>query len=288
MRTLAALICILILPATTAAAGGEVVIQGDIYPLHIIPTFDHGYLAAYENGGIAVYAPDGSPAMRIAAPVGANIVNADIDRDGSVAAAINWHSPHTGGISIFRPDGSPAGQIDTGLYQPSQVCFAPDHSIWTLGNEDLRPTSDRADNFLLQHYSHGGELLGQFFPRSSFPADINPGQVILGLWGLRIANGRIGAALSRAGESKRGLWLEADLTGNELGRWTMPPSGGPAAMTDSGAVYIQGPGILRLDRTSGSWKTVPRSSNDILMGAEGNTLVFAVRGTSRIRREVQP
>jgi len=34
-----------------------------------------------------------------------------------------------------------AGQIVTGPYVPSQVCFAPDHSIWTLGSEDWRRLS---------------------------------------------------------------------------------------------------------------------------------------------------
>jgi len=291
MRSLPPLIFILIssaiIPAIAAAPAGEVVIQGDMYPLNIVPTFDHGYLAVYEKSGFAVYRPDGSLQMRTGSPGGGIAVNVDIDSDGTVAAAVQSHDTRTGDIRIFSRDGSPDGQIDTGPYLPSQVCFAPDHSLWTLGNENGRRIDDRPDYSILRHYSHTGDLLGEFFPRSSFPADSDPGQDIVGMWRLRIAGGRIGAALPM-GPHKGLLWLETDLTGAETGRWAVPLTAAPAAMTDSGAVYVSGEGISMLDRATVSWNSVPRSSNDILLGAEGNTLVFAIRGTNRMRRAVQP
>ena len=286
MRIVLLLICILIIPPVAAASGGDVAIQGDLYPLNITPTFDHGYLAVYEMHSFAVYKPDGSLAMRTIAPDGGSIVNVDIDSDGSVAAAS--HGSRTGGISIFNPDGSLAARIDTGPYLPSHVCFAPDHSLWTLGNEDKVRRDRRPDYFLLQHYSRAGELLGGFLPRSSFPAESNPGGVMVGMWRLRIAGGRIGAALPM-GPYKGMLWLETDLNGVETGRWAIPPStASPAAMTSSGAVYISSGGMSTLDRAGGAWKPVERSSNDILLGAEGNTLVFAIRGTNQIRWAAQP
>ena len=286
MRFIMQVIYILTIPAAATAADSVIVVQGNISPLNIVPTFDHGYLAVYESGGFSVYAPDGSLAMKIAT----SAENVDIEPDGSVAAAIfvSGRGPGTGGIRIFNPDGSVASQIATGTYLPSHVCFAPDRSIWTLGNEGWQTAGNQADYFLLRHYSRSGELLGQFLPRSSFPAEANAGQVVVGLWELRIAGGRIGAIMLNAGEKMRSLWLESDLHGQETGRW-ITSGGTPVAMTESGAVYAQNSeGISVLDRASGSWKRVPQSSSDILLGAEGNALVFEVKGMNRIRRAAQP
>jgi hypothetical protein len=95
--------------------------------------------------------------------------------------------------------------------------------------------------------------------------------------------------LHRAGPEGSHLWVEMDLTGTETGRWAVPPNREPVAMTDRGNIYAStGNGLSTLDRATGSWKAVPRSPRDILLGAEGNVLVFAVRGTSRIRRAAGP
>lgn len=288
MRTLVPF-CALVFVAVAAAAGDEVVIQGYIAPRNIAPAVDHGYLAVYETGGIAVYAPDGSLTARIGSPAGAAIINADMDSDGSIATAVEAYRPMTGTISFFGRDGMPNGQIVTGEYIPSQVCFAPDRSIWTLGSEESQPSGERADYFLLRHYSRGGGLLGQFLARSSFPSAIDPGLAAMGLGAIRIADGRIGVMLSNAGETRHNLWLELGLDGKELGRWTGSDAAQmPRAMTASGAVYAQGKGLYMLDRASGSWKPVPRSSNGSLLGADGDTLIFAVPGMNRIRRAAQP
>ena len=197
-----------------------------MYPLNITPTFDHGYLAAYEKGGFAVCGPDGSLAMRTTSPGGGITVNVDIDSDGTVAAAVHSHDSLTGDIRLFSRDGSQSSRIATGPYLASQVCFAPDHSIWALGNQDPLLARNRTDYSLLRHYSRTGDLLGEFFPRSWFPVDSDPGQNIVGMWWLRIAGGRIGVALAMA-PHKGLLWLETDLTGAETGRWAVPCDGLP-------------------------------------------------------------
>jgi hypothetical protein len=118
----AILICTLVFGAGAAGTDGNVDFLGNIHPLNITPTFDHGFLAVYENGnGIAVYKPDGSLEMRVAAPQHAGMVNADIDSDGSVATAVEWYDRRRSGVRFFNPNGEPASQIDTGLYVPSQV-----------------------------------------------------------------------------------------------------------------------------------------------------------------------
>ena len=288
MRSILPLLCVVMVSATSAASDADVVIQGNMSPLNIFPTFDHGYLATYGRDGIAVYAADGSLAMEIVRPTDGSFVNADIDSDGSVVVAVERRGPRNGSIAIFSPKGSAIGEILTSPYRPSQVCFAPDHSIWALGDEDLLPENERTNYFLLRHYSPSGELLGEFFPRASFPADAYPGPRV-GFWGLRIDGGRIGVKLDRAAPNKRLLWLESDLDGKEIGRWAAPLGGEPAALTASGAVYAEsGTEITVLDRATGSWKSVPQSSNDRLLGAEGDTLVFAIHGMNAIRRDTRP
>jgi hypothetical protein len=289
MRSILPLLCVLMVPATAATSDGDVVIQGNISPLNILPTFDHGYLATYGKDGIAVYAPNGSLATEIRKPADGNFVNADIDSDGSVAVAVHRSGRRSGSIAIFSPDGSAGGEIATGPYRPSQVCLAPDHSIWVLGDEDLLPENEGTNHFLLRHYSRGGELLGEFLPRTSFPADAYPGEPRAGFWKLRIADGRLGMKLDRSAPDKKLLWLETDLQGKEIGRWTAPSGGEPAAFTASGAVYAEtADGIKVLDRASGAWNSVPRSSSDRLLGAEGDTLVFAIPGMNEIRRATKP
>jgi hypothetical protein len=273
---------ILALPAFAGAS--DVWIQGNLAPRNMVPTFDHGYLAVYANGGIEVYAPDGTSAMRIDDTAGASVVNVDIDSDGTVALARRGHQTRTaaaaGGIAIFSPDGSPAGVIATGTYIPAHVCFAPDHSIWIVGDEDFKH-GQPPDYFLLRHYSREGQLIGQYFPKSSFSPEARFTQVIVGGWKLRIADGRVGFSV----EQEHGRsWVEADLTGKEIGRWTMPEASRPVAMTESGTVYAAGRELSVLDRSSGSWKPVPAPSGGLLLGAEGDTLVFEVRGTNQIHR----
>jgi hypothetical protein len=187
----------------------------------------------------------------------------------------------TGRISVFNPDGSPAGEIATGTYIPAHVCFAPDRSIWTLGDEDAH-RGQQPDYFLLRHYSREGQLIGQYFPKSSFGPEIQFTQIIVGMWRLRIADGRVGFMVQHS--NGHSLWVEADFTGKEIGRWSLPQSSEVAAMTASGLVYAHGTRLTVLDRASGSWKLAPRSSNDILLGAEGDALVYAVRGTNQIHR----
>ena len=290
MRRFSRLLCSLLISVLSVAGAEDILVQGSISPLNNEPTFNHGYLAVYEEKGMSVYAPSGSLAMKISSPDGAHIVNADIDVDGSVAVVTDGMRPRLGAILLFHPDGSPGGRIETGWLEPSQVCFAPDHSIWTLGMESRVPMSEHTDYFLLKHYSRDGQVLGRYFPRSSFAPSpgAGPGGLNEGGWQLRIANGRIGVLLVAVGENERPLWLETDLTGKETGRWTVTSDGGPGAMTDSGTVYFQGTGISTLDRASGKWKESPKSPDTILLGAEGDTLVFGVRGTNRLHRAMFP
>jgi hypothetical protein len=80
------------------------------------------------------------------------------------------------------------------------------------------------------------------------------------------------------------LWLELDLDGHELARRT----GRPWAITQNGQAWSQSNGYAIFDRATGTWQPFNGSSKDILLGAEGNTLVFQTRGTNTLRRALQP
>ena len=107
MRKLVLLYCALILPIAAAPeAKREVVYTGEITPANCVPTFDNGYLAAYELGGAAlVYAPDGSLAFRFLPPrEHAFVVNVAVDADGVAAFAVEG-PPERGAISITERTG---------------------------------------------------------------------------------------------------------------------------------------------------------------------------------------
>jgi hypothetical protein len=69
-----------------------------------------------------------------------------------------------------------------------------------------------------------------------------------------------------------------DLTGKELGRWPIDIDGYPAAFTPQGTVYAQAVGgIVVLDHSTGKWNRDASVSGETLLGADGNSLVFADR-----------
>ena len=154
--------------AIVASSDGVVVIQGEKAPLNTAPTFNHGYLATYEMGGIAVYAPNGSLAMRIPRPADGALSTPDMDLDGSVAVAVRRSAARYAGIAIFNPDGTRFAEIVTIPYRPSQVCFAPDHSIWVLGDEDQLPANERTNYFLCGIIRGAENCWANFFPDRRF------------------------------------------------------------------------------------------------------------------------
>jgi hypothetical protein len=113
---------------------------------------------------------------------------------------------------------------------------------------------------------------------------------MIGLWQLRIVNDRIGALFYGSSilgpwqKSRPMQWIEADLKGKVLGRWEVGAEWHPRAFTQSGALYTQdGDAVMMFDRSTKAWRRVQRSDG-FLLGADGDSLVFEVRGTSLLRR----
>jgi hypothetical protein len=279
--------CVLFSPVMSAAEPvREVSYRGaDLAPTNTRPTFDHGYLAVYDLDKINIYAPDGSFSFSFAPPHGGLTVSVAVDTDGTVAAAVGFVPPDYGpGIAILDRTGALQTYVATHPYSPTQVCFAPDHSIWTIGNARARETSDY---FVLHHYSREGKELGAFLPRSTLDKAevVEPAENFVGAWSLRAAKDRIGAYLN-GGDHKARRWVEVGLDGKELGRWKFPDGfdGSPSAFTRSGAIFAEAHyGLFMLDRSTGTWNPVSPVSSGRLLGAEGDDLVFWIIDQARLR-----
>jgi len=270
--------------ATTSAR--DVYYLGPLAPNNVVPTFDKGHVIVYNNGGVTVYAPDGSLAYGATAHVPgarlANILNASIDADGTLVAAIeyvsgNGHGP-AGGIASFDRTGVQTRFFDTGQYLPAQVCVGPDHSIWTLGWRGPGDASED-DYFVLKNYSPTGQEMGAFLPRSSFARERDPVPPCVGAWSLRIVNGRVGA---RFYSSSPMMWIETDLKGKEVGRWDFAGRS-LLAFTQTGAIYGQEHDVAVFDRSTNRWRPVARMPAGILLGADGDNLVFYMKDGSTVR-----
>jgi hypothetical protein len=280
--------CTLFLQVTAVAEPvREVSFRGaDLAPTNTRPTFDHGYLAVYGRDKIDIYAPDGSFSFSFAPPHGGLTMSVAVDADGTVAAAIGFVPTGYGpGIAILDRTGALQTYVATQPYSPTQVCFAPDHSIWTIGSARLAETQDY---FVLRHYSREGKELGAFLPRSTFDKAeaVEPGESYVGAWSLRAAKDRIGAYLHSVDRKMRAAWVEVGLDGKELGRWKFPEGfgGSPSAFTRSGAIFAADQyGLFLLDRSTGMWNPVSPASDGRLLGADGDDLVFWIRDQARLR-----
>jgi hypothetical protein len=259
-------------------------------------TFDHGYVAGWDLQhvhSVTLYAPDGRRMFEVSSftlpdgtKTGASLSVA-IDSDGT-SAHVYWAAQGTrSGIAIEDATGVQVRVIETEPYKPSQVCFAPDHTLWIFGDQ-WRPADLPARDFMtFRHYSRDGKLLGSFVPRSALPGWQGAGldQVLapfVGLWRLRAANDRIGAALL-VGPSTQ-AWVELSLDGQLIGQWTFIGTRHeavmPSAFDSNGILYgvrwIDGKraGISAFDKSTGGWNPVLSLPNGHLVGADGTRLVY--------------
>ena len=263
----------------------EVYYQGDLAPLNIAPTFNRGYLVVYDRDRqIAVFGPDGAllyrAAVRVPGAKWGDVENADVDADGTMAAAVraisNSEAAGRGGIALFHRDGTQIRYFETRDFLPTEVAFGPDGAIWTvgwLGESRARLTEDYP---ILRKYSRDGTELGRFLPRASFPAPDDPLREplilpVTGLWRMRVENRHVEVMLHR-----QGIWVQTDLDGKETGRWDVGFNGFPRAITGNGQAWRVADSQLQIfNRSSGAWQPAPFTApGGSLLGADGNNLVF--------------
>jgi hypothetical protein len=301
--------CLLLL-ATALASGQvrDVYYQGSLTPLNTVPTFDHGYLTVYDHDpDLDVYGPDGTLLYKTSAhgPNGikARIDNAVADTDGTVAAAVGYSLScnvpglgvrpwQGGGIAFFDRSGGQTRFIDTGCdYWTTQVAFGPDHSVWAIGWLGSLTASLKADYLALRHYTQTGEPLGASLPRASFPHPDDPHREPLilpkiGLWDLQVTGDHVEIILDRVN-----LWVETDLKGQETARWSTGPNfARPRAFTADGLAWRQvGKQIMVFNRSSGAWsQPILEITEGLLIGADGNDLIFLLMNKATLRRVPEP
>jgi hypothetical protein len=239
---------------------------------------------------VRVYAPDGHLAFTTAIgdqQAGSRrIQNLAVDRDGTVA--VSWISGGSGGrrsgIDFLDLTGRVRGSIDTGLYVPGHLVYGDDSTLWSFGWQ-LRAASGDADGqdyMTLRRFSHHGEQIGAWLPRSHFPKGLPPGGVSWQVIRITAVKERIGLLAYSGTTGSQQEWLELDLHGNLIGRWRLDNSNfARASLTSDGRVYVQkgsGPSTSQfyiLDHAASAWKPIAAPTNDYFCGADGDKLVFA-------------
>lgn len=248
--------------------------------------YSNGYLLSWnspEYTQVTLYGRDGKPVF--SAPEwrgGSSFVMWAVDSDGIVAGGYQPRRLMEGRIDLLDPFGNVTCTINTGSYIPQQLVFAPDHTIWTAGYNAANGGTQ--DFNVLHHYARTGEALGESLPWSQISGDFQ--SPVIGTFAggqlLYAGNDRIGwdAALHRGSRT----WIEVSFSGVLLGKYDLKTSDGfplmPVAMTASGNAYAT---VLKfhfarfavLDRSKGVWENVVGDPGGLLIGAEGNKLVFS-------------
>jgi hypothetical protein len=268
----------------------------------IVPLFRHGYLILFPPGGapgaslsmikygFTAYSPDGNLAYQktLQVPGGSQPVvrDVDFDADGNAAVATSAEGGPSGflsGILLLDHTGGDTGFINTDRYVPARIAIAPDSSIWALGwqhdAQSARP--DRQGYMIVRHFSADGKELKAHLPRSSFPPGLEPGADGPEVH-IEVTNDRVGILAFSGETGATAEWVELDLNGNLLGRYRTddaPLALALAAFTADDHVYLAGPKfgeLYTLDHASHNWKLTPQQVAGMLMGADGNSLVYKV------------
>ena len=271
-------------------ADRQVTYQGDLSPLNIKPVFDHGYVIAWDRNidgdkqiqTISVFGPDGSrlynTGIRLPDRKYISPLNAAADMDGTVAVVFR------AGFAVFDPSGKQIHTVLTTPYEPSDICFAPDHSIWLQGRGGLGD----AEYMIFRKYSPDGHELGRFVSSSKSAVKVPARWPPLGARTIRAsANGIV--ALVPEDQPRPHLplmlWMELDFEGNVVGRPGRHRYLFPWALTPQGTIYAEegdnvpvfvygGDKFLYLDNVSGNWQESSLHRPGSLAGADENGLIF--------------
>ena len=264
------------------AADRQVTYQGDLSPLNIKPTFDHGYVIAWDRNTdgttkqiktISVFGPDGSRLYQASITVSnqkfTSLLNGAADTDGTVAVVFG----NPGGFAVLDPSGKQIHTVLTAPYAPSQICFAPDHTIWLEGQEGLGST----EYMIFRKYSPDGHELGRFVSSAKFAAKVSAVHTIGGRAIWASVNGIVALVLEDQPQPHPPLmqWVQLDFEGNVVGKPGQHRYFFPWALTPQGTIYAkEGDKFVYLDNVSGKWQesSLPRPGS--LAGADENGLIF--------------
>jgi hypothetical protein len=259
-----------------------------------VPAFYAGYVYFVESGNtfVRLYAPDGqiTPGLSIGGRTPGPILMAGVavDSDGTVAVSRATGGGDGGPSAIEFYDGnrSLVGSIDTGLYVPAQITFAPDRTVWSFGWEWSPGTKQFArastDYMMVRQFSRDGKLLGAWLPRSTFPKGLLPASESWQARRITVIKDRVGLLADSGTVGTQQEWVEMDLQGKLLGRWRLDEFlHVRVGLTPDGNVYLQkgqGPdtvALFTLDRAASTWKPVASPMNGCFYGVDGDQLVFS-------------
>ncbi len=250
-----------------------------------VALYSNGYLLSWDSPHytqFTLYGRNAKPAFSAPDRTDDSSVTWAVDSDGVVACAYRLPHLREGRIDLLNLTGNVTGIIDTGSYIPQQVAFAPDHTIWTAS---YNARNDRAQDFnVLHHYARTGEELGQSLSWTQIAGDLKAPVIESprGLQLLYIANDRIGwnEVLHRGSRT----WIEVSFSGVLLGKYDLKTTDGlslmPVAMTATGNTYAMifksdSARFAVLDRSKEVWQKVVGDPGGVLIGSEGDNLVFS-------------
>jgi hypothetical protein len=219
---------------------------------------------------ISVFGPDGSRLYQTAITVPnqkyISLLNGAADIDGTVAVV--FRSP--GGFAVLDRSGHPVHTVLTAPYEPTQICFAPDHSIWLEGHEGI---GDH-EYMVFRKYSSDGHELGRFVSSSKFAAQTpapHSGHAMRAS-----ANGIVALVLEDQPHGPHLMhWLQLDFEGNVVGQPGQHRYFYPWALTPQGSIYAkEGNKFVCLDNLSGNWRESSLPRPGVLVGADENSLIF--------------
>lgn len=212
----------------------------------------------------------------------ARITGAALARDGVTAVGVAFlpgKDGESGGLAFLDPRGAQIRFAGTGRFMPCHVTYDARGSLWAFGFEVAAGDSDYA---VARRFDGQGKSAGAFLMRSTFAPILNPFDCHRGQWTARTSNDRVGAMAEVWNARERfmeQLWVELDLDGKEIGRWMLGseregPAGG-MAFTEDSRLFVRWRGqLLELDRKERMWRPAQVQRRGLLLGAEGNELVF--------------
>lgn len=266
-----------------------------VAPNTTIPTVDKGYVlvAQKQSCNLTVFRPSGQLAFTttLKGPAGqdCSIWAMAVDTDGSVAAAITYaQSPSAAAaVAITNPEGMQTSYIPTSRYNPTQITFDRDHTVWTLGwqrDEVKLDTEDSRDYDVARHFERGGKLLGSFLKRSTWARNATPFSQGLGYWNMTAGQDRIAAFLPGTRE-RASEWIEWSRHGQLLTRIQVEQQmrlGRALVKSDrvfgcwTGDTTDPQPACGEYNRTKGTWTPISIPfKHGMLFGSDGENLLFA-------------
>lgn len=261
--------------------------------LTVVPRWENGLFVSFDfpdgKATPAVYTHDGNGKRRtttlITIPGSRDVVLSDaaVSPAGEVVVAGDataFDGRQAPFLMFIDRTGKPGALIRTSPWWPSQLCFAPDGTLWALGRESDENGAEKPSYNALRQYGRDGLLVKSMLARDMLGSNRRPGQ--FPRWLIAAAAGVVGVYSNSSRE-----WIElSPETGAITGRWQGVNTAGAikrVAIVASGQVFVVADdkhapagksraSVHRLTKETATWVPVA-GMNRLLLGADGESLV---------------